>query len=46
MLGLNKSSYDEEIKMMLTQVEEMNPNLIISHHLWTDDEGRRRGILV
>uniref|UniRef100_A0A8C0AHW9 NLR family pyrin domain containing 9 n=1 Tax=Bos mutus grunniens TaxID=30521 RepID=A0A8C0AHW9_BOSMU len=24
-LGLNKSSYDEEIKMMLTQVEEMNP---------------------
>nr|7WBT_A Chain A, NACHT, LRR and PYD domains-containing protein 9 [Bos taurus]7WBT_B Chain B, NACHT, LRR and PYD domains-containing protein 9 [Bos taurus] len=46
LLGLNKSSYDEEIKMMLTQVEEMNPNLIISHHLWTDDEGRRRGILV
>uniref|UniRef100_A0A4W2CK76 NLR family pyrin domain containing 9 n=1 Tax=Bos indicus x Bos taurus TaxID=30522 RepID=A0A4W2CK76_BOBOX len=46
LLGLNTSSYDEEIKMMLTQVEEMNPNLIISHHLWTDDEGRRRGILV
>nr|XP_020726453.1 NACHT, LRR and PYD domains-containing protein 9 [Odocoileus virginianus texanus] len=45
-LGLDKSSYDEEIKMMLTQVEEMNPNLIISHHLWTNDEARLRGVPV
>ncbi|XP_065776862.1 NACHT, LRR and PYD domains-containing protein 9 [Muntiacus reevesi] len=45
-LGLDKSSYDEEIKTMLTRVEEMNPDLVISHHLWTNDEARLRGVLV
>ncbi|KAB0389849.1 hypothetical protein E2I00_008606 [Balaenoptera physalus] len=33
MLGLNKSSYDVEIKMLLTEVEETNPHLTISQSL-------------
>lgn len=33
MLGLNKSSYDVEIKTLLTEVEETNPHLTISQSL-------------
>ncbi|XP_007468101.1 PREDICTED: NACHT, LRR and PYD domains-containing protein 9-like [Lipotes vexillifer] len=44
-LGLNKSSYDEEIKMLLSEVEETNPQLTISHSLWIDYEHRIRGVL-
>ncbi|XP_058136852.1 NACHT, LRR and PYD domains-containing protein 9 [Dasypus novemcinctus] len=33
-LGLNKSSFDEETQMLLSAVEEKNPQLIISHDPW------------
>ncbi|XP_037675808.1 NACHT, LRR and PYD domains-containing protein 9 [Choloepus didactylus] len=37
-LGLDRSSFDEETQMLLTAFEEKNPQLIISHDPWVDDE--------
>ncbi|KAF3815039.1 hypothetical protein GH733_017315 [Mirounga leonina] len=42
---LCKSPFDEEIRMLLTAVEEKNSHLTISHLLWVNEEYRIRGAL-
>nr|XP_010960235.1 NACHT, LRR and PYD domains-containing protein 9 [Camelus bactrianus] len=45
-LGLHTSKLSEDIKMLLTEVEERKPHLTISPSLWVEDMSRVRGTAV